>query len=373
MKVLVVGNGGRESALAWGLSKSRLVSEVVCAPGNPGMAEFGECRPVPVDDLEGIADLARRINVALVVVGPEAPLSAGLVDLLTERGIRVFGPSSAGAQLESSKSFAKQLMRRHGIPTASSEEFDRADEALEFVSKREGPLVVKADGLAQGKGVTVCEDATAAKKAIVEAMEARRFGDSGKRVLVEECLEGEELSLLMMFDGSRGLPLEPAQDYKRIFDGDQGPNTGGIGSYSPVPACTREVYERILDEILDPVADALKKEGIPYLGIIYAGLMLTSTGPKVIEFNCRFGDPETQALMPRLVSDFGEAVLACVEGDLQSVQLEWSRQACVSVVAASAGYPGDFAKGFPIEGLKEAEALMPRLKSDLAELLLACV
>lgn len=360
MKVLLVGSGGREHALAWSLSRSPLVDRLLCAPGNPGMASVGECHSVDTADLEGIADIAEDEGVDLVVVGPEAPLVAGGADLLRERGIRVFGPSSACARLEGSKSYAKRLMNTKGIPTAAAAEFERSDEAIAYVRKVGPPpagVVVKADGLAAGKGVTVCDDLEQAEAAITAALEDGRFGAAGRRILIEERLEGEELSVLAFCDGKTVLPMEPAQDFKRAFDGDRGPNTGGMGSYSPVASCTSEVLGRVTDEILEPIAGALAEDAGPYVGVIYAGLMLTTDGPKVLEFNCRFGDPETQALLPRLTSDLAELAAACSEESLAGMKLRWRDEACVSVVVASEGYPGAHRTGFPIEGLEEAEAL----------------
>lgn len=357
MRVLLIGKGGRESALAWAISRSSLVDELLCAPGNPGIAEVAECVPFAIDDIPGIRELAAAREPGLVVVGPEAPLAAGLADALREDGIRVFGPGRDGAGLESSKSFAKELMLESGIPTATAREFVRSDDAIEFAKSLGGPVVVKADGLAEGKGVTVCSDTGEAITAIKEALEDRRFGESGAKILIEEKLEGPEVSALALFDGKTVVPLEPAQDFKRVFDGDRGPNTGGMGSYSPVPACPPPVYDSIIDRVIQPITAALNSRQIPYNGVIYAGLMLTAEGAKVIEFNCRFGDPETQALLPRLDSDLVEALLACAEGSLDGVKLQWRSDACVCVVAASEGYPGEYATGHPILGLQDAATI----------------
>ena len=315
---------------------------LVCAPGNPGMAELAELRPVGAGDVAGLAALAAAEHVDLAVVGPEVPLVAGVGDALAAGGIRVFGPGAAAARLEGSKSWAKSLMVARGIPTPGAATFDR---------------VVKADGLAAGKGVTVCDDLAEASAAIGDALERGVFGAAGRRVLVEERLAGEELSVLAFCDGKVVLPLEAAQDFKRAFEGDRGPNTGGMGSHSPVPACTPEVAGRVADEVLEPIAAALAEEGAPYVGVLYAGIMLTPDGPKVLEFNCRFGDPETQALLPRLASDLAEPVLACTEGALGGVRLAWRPEACVAVVAASAGYPGPAATGVPVRGLGEASGV----------------
>ena len=360
MRVLVVGGGGREHALVWSLSTSPLVSDLMCAPGNPGIAELARCRPVAVNDLPGLVTMATREFVDLVVVGPEAPLVGGLADALRAAGILVFGPGAAGARLEGSKGWAKSLMAAAGIPTAAARSFERADEAIAYartlVAEGTG-VVVKADGLAAGKGVTVCDDAAQAAAAITDALERGVFGAAGTRVLVEERLEGEELSVLAFCDGKTVLAMEAAQDFKRAHDGDLGPNTGGMGSHSPVPSCTPDVAGKIADRVLEPIAAALAAEGEPYVGVIYAGIMLTPDGPKVLEFNCRFGDPETQALLPRLASDLMEPILACTEGTLSQVRLGWRPEVCVAVVAAAAGYPGTPATGAPISGLAGAEAV----------------
>jgi phosphoribosylamine--glycine ligase len=354
VRVLVVGGGGREHALAWALARSPAVGPLLFAPGNAGMAALGECVPVGDSDVEGLCALAVERAVNLVVVGPEAPLVAGLADALRARGVRVFGPGRRGAMLEGSKSYAKRLMGERGIPTAEAAAFDRLDDALAHLGRVGPPIVVKADGLAAGKGVTVCETVASARTAIVEAMEGGRFGEAGRRVVLEERLTGEELSVLAFSDGKTILLMQAAQDFKRAYDGNRGPNTGGMGSYSPVPACTPELMGGIADEILEPIAAAVAADGEPYVGVIYAGLMLTADGPKVIEFNCRFGDPETQALVPRLGSDLAEALLACVDGSLGQIDLSWRPEACVAVVAASKGYPGSYATGLPIQGLEEA-------------------
>ncbi len=360
MRVLVVGGGGREHALVWSLSKSLLVDDILCVPGNPGIAESALVRRIAVDDLPGLVALTAREQVDLVVVGPEAPLVAGLADALVPAGIPVFGPGASGARLEGSKTWAKALMAAKGIPTAAADNFERADEAIAYAERliaRSGGVVVKADGLAAGKGVTVCDDAAQAAGAIRDALERGIFGVAGSRVLVEERLQGEELSVLAFCDGRTVLAMEAAQDFKRAHDGDLGPNTGGMGSHSPVPACTPQVAGRVSDEVLEPIAAALAEQGEPYVGVIYAGIMLTADGPKVLEFNCRFGDPETQALLPRLASDLMEPILACTEGSLRGVRLAWRPEACVAVVAAAAGYPGSPATGAVVRGLDEAAAV----------------
>ena len=362
MRVLVVGGGGREHALAWSLCRSPVVDSIVCAPGNPGIAEVAELRAVPTGDLAGLRALAVAEHVDLAVIGPEAPLVAGLGDVLRAEGIAVFGPGAAGARLEGSKQWAKSLMVARGIPTAGAASFDRADEAIAYAERLVAAgtgsgVVVKADGLAAGKGVTVCDGAEQAAAAIVDAIERGVFGAAGRRVLVEERLAGEELSVLAFSDGRTVLAMEAAQDFKRALDGDLGPNTGGMGSHSPVPAYTPEVAGRVADQVLEPIAAALAAEGEPYIGVIYAGIMLTPDGPKVLEFNCRFGDPETQALLPRMASDLAEPILACTEGCLSGVRLAWRPEACVAVVAAAAGYPGRPATGSVIHGLADAAAV----------------
>lgn len=357
MRVLVIGGGGREHALVWALSRSSSVNEIICAPGNPGIAALAECFSVKSGDIEGLVDLAQRVHPDLVVVGPEAPLAAGLADALRDE-FAVFGPTASGARLESSKSYAKELMASKAIPTAASASFTRAGEAIEYVEKLNRPVVVKADGLAAGKGVAVCDDVNQAAAAIEQAMVGLRFGPAGTKVLIEDRLSGPELSILAFCDGKSVLPMQAAQDFKRALDGDRGSNTGGMGSYSPVPVCTPQVFEQAVDSVLEPIAEALAEHGERYVGVIYAGLMLTEDGLKVIEFNCRFGDPETQALLPRLDSDLAEVMVASVEGSLAGAALQWSNDACVTVVAASRGYPDEkeFETGFPIRGLPDGGA-----------------
>ena len=355
MKVMLVGKGGRESALGWALARSPLVTELVSAPGNPGLARFGDCVEVSADDVDGLVDLATRLRPDLVLVGPEAPLVAGLADALADKGLQVFGPGRDGARLEGSKSFAKWLMRSAAIPTAPFSEFDRTNEAIEYAASRGGRVVVKADGLAAGKGVTVCDDMSEAREAIVGALEGGRFGAAGSKILIEARMHGPELSMLMFFDGKTLLMMEAARDYKRAYDADRGPNTGGMGSFSPVADMSEDVRQRIEAEIMEPTAEALRRADFEYRGVIYAGIMLTDDGPKVVEYNCRFGDPEAQALIPRLDTDLAESVLACARGELEGLKLGWSSQACVAVVAASSGYPGEYQVGRAISGIEDAE------------------
>jgi phosphoribosylamine---glycine ligase len=354
MKVLAVGGGGREHALAWALARSPSVDEVVAAPGNPGIAEVARCEPVAADDLLGQVALAEEEGPDLVVVGPEAPLVAGLVDALSERGIAAFGPPAAGARIEGSKAWAKDLCLRFGIPTGRAEVTDDVARAIMLLDLFEPPYVVKADGLASGKGVTVAATREEAVAAIEACLVDRTFGEAGARVVLEEHLVGREVSVLALTDGRTVVPLEPAQDFKRAGDGDTGPNTGGMGASSPVPFVDEALGRRIEDEILRPTVQALGAEGIRYRGVLYAGLMLTPEGPKVLEFNARFGDPEAQAVLPRLDADLGEALLACAEGRLDEAKVGWTPEACVTVILASPGYPGDPQTGQPIHGLEEA-------------------
>ncbi|MDI6873291.1 phosphoribosylamine--glycine ligase [Candidatus Solincola sp.] len=357
MKVMVVGSGGREHALAWKIARSPLIDELFCAPGNAGMAELGTCVDIKAEDLEALAAFAERERIELTVVGPEAPLVAGIADVFEKRGLSVFGPGREAAQMEGSKHFAKRLMQEAGVPTGSAEVFTDYDAAVECVRKGSPPYVVKADGLAAGKGVVIARDDRAAYEALKACFLEGRFGEAGKKVLIEEYLEGQEVSVLTLVDGEDILPLAPAQDYKRVGDGDTGPNTGGMGSYSPVPVMTAEDYRRVVEDILRPTAKALAGRGIHYRGILYAGLILTREGPKVLEFNVRFGDPETQAVLPRLESDIVPAMLAVLEGRLPEVELKWRDEACVTVVVASGGYPGDYRTGYPVSGLEEAGSL----------------
>lgn len=357
MRVLLVGGGGREHALAWKIAASPRVSRLFCAPGNAGIAKVAECVPIKVSDIDAIVGFAVDKKIDLVAVGPEAPLVDGLVDDLESAGIAAFGPRKRAAMLEGSKSFAKELMERHSIPTGRARIFENYAEARDYLSELDPPYVVKADGLAAGKGVVIASDFQEAESALKSAMVDGAFGDAGKKVLIEEYLQGPELSLLAFADGKAVLPMVPAQDYKRAYDGDEGPNTGGMGSYSPVPVVTEELYGRIVSEILKPTVAALASEGIDYRGVLYAGLVLTESGPKVLEFNARFGDPETQAILPRMKGDLVEAMLAVVEGRLDGFDLSWSDEVCVTVVVASDGYPGEYRTGFPISGLDEAERL----------------
>ncbi len=357
MKVLVVGGGGREHALAWKLAQSPSVKKLYCAPGNGGMMEIGELVDISAEDLPSLLRFAVKERIDLTVVGPEAPLVEGIVDLFSREGLDIFGPSQEGAQMEGSKSFAKRLMLDEGIPTGAAEIFDDYQRALDYLKTIHPPVVVKADGLAAGKGVTVAQDLETAAAALRACMVEGKFGSAGRRVLIEEFLQGQEVSILTLVDGEEIFPLEPAQDYKRVGDNDTGPNTGGMGSYSPVPVLDQHNYQRAVEEILRPTARALLKRGIHFKGILYAGLILTHQGPKVLEFNVRFGDPETQAVLPRMESDLLGGMLAVQEGRLRELELTWSSHPCVTVVMASGGYPGDYSKGYPISGLEEVALL----------------
>jgi phosphoribosylamine---glycine ligase len=356
MRVLVVGGGGREHALAWRLAQSPLVEELLAAPGNAGIASVARCVPVPADDIAGIIGLVERERVDLTVVGPEAPLVAGLADELNARGRLVFGPGRDAARIEGSKSWAKDVMVRHGIPTARAGTFTEVGPAVDFVDELGGRAVVKADGLAGGKGVTVAADRSEAVAAIMGALLEGAFGDAGATVVVEAMLAGPEVSAFALCDGRTVAPLVLSQDAKRIGDGDTGANTGGMGAYSPLPWVEAPTEDAIWDVVRRSV-DAMAQEGVVYHGLLYAGLMLTPVGPQVIEFNCRFGDPETEAVLPRLRTDLAELLSACAEGRLSDVKIDLADDPAVTVVLASGGYPGPYETGFDIHGLPEAAAL----------------
>ena len=355
MRVLIVGSGGREHALGWKLAQSPHLTELISAPGNPGLAALGECVDVGVDDVDGLARLAADRGVDLTVVGPEAPLVAGIADEFTKRGLRIFGPTAAAAEIEGSKVFCRDLAMRHGVPMAQGESFEDPDAAADFARTVPAPLVVKADGLAAGKGVLICASQADAVNVINRMMREAMFGEASSRVVVEEFLEGRETSMLCVTDGSTKLFFEPAQDYKRALDGDGGLNTGGMGAYSPVPWLSDEMWRRAQDEVATPLMDGLAAEGRAFSGCFYTGLMITEKGPRLIEVNARFGDPEIEALVLRLDTDLAELLDACVDRTLARQKLAWSDDASVSVVVASGGYPGRYPTGVAIEGVAEAE------------------
>lgn len=354
LKVLVVGSGGREHALVWKLKQSPSVTRIFCAPGNGGISTDGDCVPIAADDVDGLAAFAAQEQVHLTVVGPELPLTLGIVDRFEGRGLQVVGPSRRASALEGSKVFAKQFMARHGIPTARFEAFDSYERARRALESRDWqpPLVLKADGLAGGKGVLIPQTRQEAIDALDAVMKERRFGAAGDRVLFEEWLEGEEASCIVLTDGRAICPLAPAQDYKRVFDGDRGPNTGGMGAFSFGGLLGPSLEQTILETIVRPTVEGMRQDGAPYRGFLYAGLMLTSDGPKVLEFNARMGDPECQVILPRLRSDLLELLQATVKGALEEQDAEWSPEAAVTVVLASAGYPDRYETGKPIRGLE---------------------
>lgn len=353
MRVLVVGGGGREHALAWSLSRCREISELYAAPGNPGIAALGTCVPIPADAVVELAEFAASLRMDLTVVGPELPLTLGIAEEFARRNLLVFGPGRAAAELEGSKVFAKQFCQRHGLPTAEAWVVSSRDEAAAAVRALGRPVVFKADGLAAGKGVLVCRTAADVDEAMETFFVQRAFGAAGERVLVERCLEGDEVSFMVVTDGSTVVPLASARDFKRLLDGDQGPNTGGMGVVSPSPL-PQETAGVILREIVRPAVNGMAAEGRPYRGVLYAGVMLTPMGPQVLEFNCRFGDPETQAVVPRLEDELLPVLLATARGDLAGQRLAWRREVTVGVVLASAGYPGASDCGKPITGVGDA-------------------
>jgi phosphoribosylamine---glycine ligase len=357
VRVLLVGGGGREHALAWKLAQSPRLGRLVAAPGNPGVAHHAECAAVGDNDIDDLVALARRESADLVVVGPELPLSLGLADRLREAGLAVFGPSRAAARLESSKAFSKDLMARYGIPTARFKIFQDAAAARRFCRELGAPLVVKADGLAAGKGAIVCRTLDEAERALRLCLEEVAFGAAGRTVVVEEFMEGEEASFFVVTDGTSALPFQAAQDHKTIFDGDRGPNTGGMGAYSPAPVMEAATERRVMDEIVTPTIAAMAKEGAPYAGVLYVGLMITKDGPRVVEFNCRFGDPECQAILPRLDEDILPVFDAVARGRGLPASLRWRSESSVCVVLASRGYPAAPKVGDPITGLDDAGAL----------------
>lgn len=355
MKILVVGSGGREHAICWKLKQSPKVTEIFCAPGNGGIAKDAKCVDIKAEDIDGICEFAVENKIDMVVVGPEVPLAMGIVDAISEKGIKVFGPNKKCAQLEASKAFTKSFLARHNIPTAQYKEYTDKESLLKDVGIYGYPMVIKADGLAAGKGVVLAENEKDAVDAIEEMMGAKVFGEAGDKVVVEECLVGVEASCLCFVDENTIVPMESAQDYKRIFDGDKGPNTGGMGTYSPSLMFTEEVEKRVMDEILIPTLNGFKKDGLDFKGVLFVGLMLTKDGPKVIEFNNRFGDPETQSVLMRLDTDLYEIFDAVCENRLKDIEIKWKSERAVCVVMASGGYPGSYEKGKEIYGLNDID------------------
>jgi phosphoribosylamine--glycine ligase len=358
MRILVVGSGGREHALAWKIRQSPMCDELFVAPGNPGTAAIATNVPIKADDIEGLARFAAEKGIGLTVVGPEVPLTLGIVDLFAERGLKCWGPSKAAARLEGSKVDMKEFLRRHNIPTARFHVFGKSADAIAHINEIDGPCVVKSDGLAAGKGVTVAKGPEQARDAVIRIMEKHEFGkEAGARVVVEEVMRGEEISVFAFCDGRNAVILDLVQDHKQVFDGDEGPNTGGMGAFTPVAGMVNaRTEDEIVRRILVPTMSGLVHEGRPYVGLLYMGLMLTDSGPKVVEYNVRFGDPECQALMPRLRSDLVAVMLASLDGTLDQVDLEWDPRTAVCVTLASGGYPGDYKSGLVIDGLADAEA-----------------
>jgi len=353
LKVLVIGSGGREHALVWKLSQSPRVDKIYCAPGNAGIAEIAECLDIKADDVDSLLNFARYEWIDMTVVGPEAALTAGIVDAFVKEGRRIFGPDKSGARLEGSKVFAKDFMLKYGIPTAEYRMFSSYLHAEEYIRLKGAPVVIKADGLAAGKGVFVCETVDEALEALKSIMKEKAFGDAGNRVVVEQCLKGEEASFMILTDGKTVVPLVSSQDHKTIFDGDKGPNTGGMGAYSPAPVITKSLETTIMKTVIDPMMKGLSRERINYRGVIYAGLMISDGKPYVLEFNCRFGDPEAQPILMRLESDLFDMLKATAEGKLNEARVSWKDDAAVCVVISAKGYPGNYEKGKIITGLDE--------------------
>ena len=351
MKILVIGSGGREHALVWKLSQSSRVKRLFCAPGNAGISQHATCVPIKADDLSGLQRFAEEERIDLTVVGPEAPLALGIADVFRRNKLKIFGPTKNAARIESSKAFAKNLMIRQNIPTAASRTFENAEVAIKYLESQPTPIVVKADGLAQGKGVVVARTHEEAKEAVVNMLKRKVFGEAGNRVIIEECIQGEELTLMAFADGKTVMPMLAAQDHKRIGEGDTGPNTGGMGAYAPAPLATPALRYMIMREVLYPAIEGLSRVGSPFFGVIYAGVMVKDGVPYVLEFNARFGDPETQVVLPLLKTDLVDVLEAVVEHRLEQLDIEWSGDAAVCVVMSSRGYPGKYSTGLPINGL----------------------
>lgn len=351
VKVLLIGSGGREHALAWKISQSPLLTKLYAAPGNAGISQLAECVPIESSDIQGLLEFALREKIDLTVVGPEVPLVAGIGDVFRENGLLLFGPSKETALLEGSKAFSKEIMTKYGVPTAAYEIFTNANEAKHYVIEAEMPLVIKADGLAAGKGVVICESSEHAVATLTQMMEEKIFGDAGSKVIIEKKLEGEELSILVLTDGKKIIPLASARDHKRVYDHDRGPNTGGMGAFSPSMKIPESEMGSIIDIAVRPILQGMALDGMPYRGVLYAGIMMTKEGPFVLEYNCRFGDPETEVILPRLRSDLLPVMTQVANGCLEMESLEWYDKACITVVMASGGYPGAYKKGFAIQGL----------------------
>lgn len=357
MRVLVVGSGGREHALCWKIVQSPLVDQIFCAPGNAGISRIARCVDIKSMDIESLVRFSKAEEIDITIVGPEQPLARGIVDKFNDEKLRIFGPSKQAAMIESSKVFAKNLMRKYEIPTPFFSTFSNFSDAVNWVKEVKAPLVVKADGLAGGKGVVVCRSEDQIIDTLDSFMRGRIFGDAGATVVIEELVEGEEVSYFVFTDGERVIPLEPSQDHKALLEGDKGPNTGGMGAYSPAPLVTREMHEKIMERIMVPIINALDREGKRYKGVLYAGLMIRDFEPTVLEFNCRFGDPETQPLMMRMKSDIVPIINAVVDGDLNGYEIEWNPDASVCVVIAAKGYPGDYRTGIELKGIEAMEDL----------------
>ncbi|MEA3402632.1 MAG: phosphoribosylamine--glycine ligase [Armatimonadota bacterium] len=355
MRILVVGSGGREHALSWKIAQSHHCDELFCAPGNGGISRVAECVPIDAEEIEALGDFAEQERIDLTVVGPERPLIMGIADHFRSRGLTIYGPSAAAARLEGSKAFANQIVQRSGGTGKQFEVFDDPGAARDYVREQGAPIVIKADGDAAGKGVTVAESVDEALEAIDRTMVEKVFGPAGERVVIEECLFGQECSIKVFCDGQNILPMVPSQDYKRIYDGDEGPNTGGMGCYSPVPFLTDDMLQDILENTIQPSVEQMAADGKPYVGTLYAGMILPEDGPRLLEYNCRFGDPETQVVLPRLETDLVELLVATVEGRLDEMEATWRPDRCVCVICASGGYPGSYDKGKQITGLREAE------------------
>jgi phosphoribosylamine--glycine ligase len=351
MKVLLIGSGGREHALAWKIAQSPLLTKLYAAPGNAGISQHAECVPIEAHDIKGLLEFALREKIDLTIVGPEVPLVAGIGDLFRENGLLIFGPSKETALLEGSKAFSKEIMTRYGVPTAAYEIFTNVNEAKHYVIESEMPVVIKADGLAAGKGVVICESSEHAVATLTQMMEDKIFGAAGSKVIIEKKLEGEELSVLVLTDGKKIIPLASARDHKRVYDHDRGPNTGGMGAFSPSMKIPESEIGGIIDIAVRPILEGMARDGMSYRGVLYAGIMMTKDGSFVLEYNCRFGDPETEVILPRLRSDLLPVMVQIANGCLEMERLDWYDKACITVVMASGGYPGAYQKGFPIHGL----------------------